>query len=170
MSSELRMQKGAATIYLTIILTSIVLGVAAGVHLIFTKQLQLVGGAGVSTLAFHAAEAGAERILRLDVCLIIEQESNRHTCIVEASDIDSSNIPNSCDDPYEPEDEQPCRTGVVDEMNVLPAAERTLANGARYDFSIRAPSGDCEGNLVWGYCATSKGSFRNTIRTVEIIR
>jgi len=60
--------------------------------------------------------------------------------------------------------------GVGEEMNLLPEAERTLDNGAQYDFAIEDPGGDCEGNNDWGYCATSTGSFEGVVRRVEIVR
>ncbi|OHA74105.1 MAG: hypothetical protein A2940_00430 [Candidatus Wildermuthbacteria bacterium RIFCSPLOWO2_01_FULL_48_29] len=165
----LKEEKGI-TIYLVLIVLVVTLGASLGLSSIFLRQLRLVGGVGVSMPAYHAAEAGAERLLRLDTCLIMEDETERLTCIEEVSGIDNADIPADCEGAGEPGDERDCRTGVVEEMNLLPEAERTLDNGAQYDFAIEDPGGDCEGNNDWGYCATSTGSFEGVVRRVEIVR
>lgn len=55
-------QKGSA-IYFAVIVTTILVGIAFGLSTLLLGGIDALQGSGRSILAFHAAEAGAERIL-----------------------------------------------------------------------------------------------------------
>jgi hypothetical protein len=162
-------EKGAITLYLAVVFLFIIVGVSAGVNLLFFDQVKLVRSVGASTLAFHAAEAGAERILRLDACLILENEPNRLSCIVGASGVEDANIINECRGSalLSGSDEKECREGILE---LVSNSVRQLSNGTSYTYSIRDAGEDCEGNTTWGYCATATGLFGDTVRRIEIVR
>lgn len=56
------MQKGI-TLYLSVVIMTIVLAIALGISTIFLGQVSVMRGMGYSVLAFYAADAGIERIL-----------------------------------------------------------------------------------------------------------
>ena len=56
-------QQGAISIFLSVLLLSVILLIALGVSSLMIAQLKMSGQVGYSVVAFYAAEAGAERCL-----------------------------------------------------------------------------------------------------------
>ncbi|MDI6602946.1 MAG: hypothetical protein QME57_02375 [Patescibacteria group bacterium] len=56
-------QKGETAIFLAIVILSIVLAVSLGISKLMIKQLKMTTEIGETTLAFYAADSGAEKCL-----------------------------------------------------------------------------------------------------------
>lgn len=165
-----RISERGVTLYLTIIILTIILVMTLGIGVIFVNQLKLVGDVGASMIAFHAGEAGIERVLRIDACLLITDKNSRVACVQEVSGIVESDMPADCKvlGALNNTQERGCRRDLVN--GPMKANEPHIVDNASYTLQIVDPSATCEGNPDWGYCGTSTGTFRNTQRRAEVVR
>ncbi len=56
-------QEGAVSIFLAVLLLSVLLVIGLGISVLMIRQIKMSGQAGRSVVAYYAAEAGAERCL-----------------------------------------------------------------------------------------------------------
>ncbi len=137
-------QKGVS-LFITLIITSIVLAIALGMSLILIGQLKITRQIGDSTKAFFAADAGMERALNMSI-----------------SDIAEINEPNFFGPSYGYKVEISCcqegmgncklsSTGISCPAGLTPSDECTNA-GAQY------------------FCYKSKGFYKKINRAIEIVR
>jgi len=66
-------QKGSISIYLSILLMSVLMVISSGISILILNQIKMSSQIGYSTISFYAAESGAERCL----CDI---RKNSHNC------------------------------------------------------------------------------------------
>jgi len=155
------MQKGVS-IFIVIVVMTILLGIALGLNAISVRQLRNLRDIGNSVIALYAADAGIERILRVDICISDPVEATRRDCIQTAID-DSGFIDADCEG--EPiTGEQLCREHAI---NAVDATDRVLGNSATYELGITAAGGGC---AATNYCGTSAGTFKEATRKIEILR
>ena len=152
-------QKGIS-IFIVLVVMTIVLGIALSVNSIFIRQLRDLQSIGDSVIALYAADTGIERILRVDICMIISDEAARLSCIATAI---NAVAPASCADPI---DEDQCREDAIAAIPA-PPLDRVLSNGASYELEITTTGGGC---TATNYCGTSRGIFEEATRKVEILR
>jgi len=137
-------QKGLS-LYLTVIIISIFLGVVLGMSVILFHQLKLIRGIGNSVIAFFAADTGIERALYdQHNCLLLTDTPNCATAYPPAPCKDDNNHDGYCD-------------GVADSYNtgVVTLGDPRLTYEVEF---ITVPSDGFR----------SKGSFCDTKRVIEI--
>lgn len=128
------------SLYLTLIILSLLLGIALAGSSLLIGQLGRLKSSGNSVLALYAADAGIERVLFIDNknCAGSPSVAERITCV---------------------------QAGI----NGLTVEDKTLANGATFELSIAAGgSGFCPAGK--NYCVKSKGVFKEATRTLRIAR
>lgn len=132
-------QQGVS-LYLTIIILSLLLGIALAGSSLLIGQLGRLKSSGDSILAFYAADAGIERALFIDNknCASSPSVAERITCVQAG-------------------------------MNGLTAGDKTLANGATFALEI-APGGSGSCPAGKNYCIKSKGVFKDATRALRISR
>jgi hypothetical protein len=135
-------QKGIS-LYITLILTSIILAIALGISLIFVGQLKMTREIGNSTKAFFAADAGMEQALNLDI-----------------STLANINEPDIFGTDY----------GYTVEIACCNPALHPII--CRIGGSVSCPIGlltddDCLGQY---FCYKSKGAYKDITRAIEIKR
>ena len=138
-------QKGVS-LYITLILTSIILAIALGISLVLVGQLKMTREIGDSTKAFFAADAGMEHALNLDIASLADiNEPNifgtDYGYIVEIT---------CCE-----EGVNQCKfsgAGISCPVTLLPASNECSKSGAQY------------------FCYKSKGTYKDITRAIEIKR
>jgi len=128
------------SLYLTLLLLSLVLGIALAGSSLLIGQLGRLKSSGNSVLAFYAADAGIERALFIDNknCALSSSVAERITC-------------------------------VQTQINSLTQQDKTLANNATFGLEIASGgSGFCPAGK--NYCIKSKGVFKDATRTLRISR
>lgn len=132
-------QKGVA-VYIAVLLTVVLLGIALGLSSAFLSQLDSLRGIGRSVLALNAADAGIERVLFIDTS----------SCISEDTITDRVNC---------------LKTAVAG----LSSGDKQLANGASYELLVEfGGEGTCPSNS--NYCASSTGTYSTVRRAIRISR
>lgn len=135
-------QKGIS-LYITLILTSIILAIALGMSLLFVGQLKMTREIGNSTKAFFAADAGMEQALNSDIAALV-----------------NINEPNIFGTDY----------GYTVEITCCnPALHPVIC---KVGVSLSCPIGlatddDCLGQY---FCYRSKGTYKDITRAIEIKR
>jgi len=156
----LHMSKKKATkgvsIFIVIVVMTILLGIALGLNAISVRQLRNLRDIGNSVIALYAADAGIERILRIDICMTTA------TSLIPKCIEDTINAPAPASCAY-PIVEINCRT---DAVMAIPALTRKLSNEAVYVLDID----DGGGCAAVNYCGTSAGTFKEATRKIEILR
>jgi len=161
-------EKGVS-IYITLIIMTALLGIGMGVSSILIRQVQTFKDVGDSVFAFYAADAGIERLLQVDTCIIEGDEAARLTCIQNTIE-DITFVDPACDDgvmPMEADDPDTCRENAI---AAIPAASLMLSNGSLYSFVIKKgnpPNVFCPGA---NYCGEVTGTFEQALRRIEISR
>jgi len=153
-------QRGVS-IFIVIVVMSVLLGIALGLNAIFVRQLKNLRGIGDSVIALYAADAGIERILRVDICMTDPVEAARLVCIADAI---NAAAPASCEGEPIPV-EQDCRKDAIADIP-SPPLDQVLGNTAEYMLEI-SDGGGC---AATNYCGTSAGTFKGATRKVEILR
>lgn len=171
-------EKGVA-LYLAIIVTFMILGIGLGISSLLVAQLQTTRSSGESLQAFYAADAGIERLQRIDRCFDIGVPggpAGRHVCLAQALETTVSGLPSDCKgggNPMDVPEKQPCRKKAF--AQIIEDGIKNNINNAFYSLckdaadpsncDIEDPVGDCTGSE---YCGKSSGTFRQTKRAVEI--
>jgi len=140
------LQKGrtieqGVSLYLAVIIMSILLAIVLGMSTILFYQLKMVGETGSSVVAFYAADTGIERAL-YDENNCLQMDSLSCGLILGCKiDVDGDGLCDGLGDKYDP-----------DEVSLG-------GSGAKYktQFVAGSPNG-----------FRSKGSFRKTKRAIEI--
>ena len=139
MSNTFNSEKGAA-VYISVLVTVILLGIALGLSAAFLSQIETLRGVGRAVLALNAADAGIERVLFIDTSTCVEEPdlASRITCI---------------------------KTAVA----ALNSGDRELSNGSTYELTVESGGeGSCPGSS--NYCASSVGIYVTVRRAIRITR
>lgn len=138
-------QKGIS-LYITLILTSIILAIALGMSLLLVGQLKMTKEIGNSTKAFYAADAGMEQALNLDIASL--------------ANIDESNI---FDTDYGYIVEITCCEEGVNQCKLSAASTPCPA-------ALLPASNECSNAGAQYFCYKSKGTYKDISRAIEIKR
>ena len=153
-------EKGVS-IYLAIMVMTILLGIGFGISALLINQLKVLRGIGDSVFAFYAADGGIERVLQVDTCMQKTVEADRLTCIRAAIENPAFDDPNCKGDPIT--NAGLCRKQAINLFT------RTLTNGASYSITIIDPGvGACPSGVT--YCGQASGAFKDAVRKIQISR
>ena len=132
--------EAGVSLYLAIIILSLLLGIALAGSSLLIGQLGRLKSSGNSVFAFYAADAGIERAVFIDNknCASFSSVEARITCV---------------------------QMGI----NGLTIQDKTLANGATFALEI-APGGSNFCPAGKNYCVRSKGLFQDATRALRISR
>lgn len=133
-------QKGIA-LYITLILTSIILAIALGMSLILVGQLKMTQEIGNSTKAFYAADAGMEMALNQNIDEIVANNNGDYAFV---------SLDGSADYGY---------LVTVYASNACGATCKSITVIPLVD--------DCGGQFL---CYKSKGTYKDITRAIEIKR
>ena len=159
-SNHMNFEKGVS-IYLAIMVMTILLGIGFGMSALLVGQFKVLRGIGESVFAFYAADGGIERVLQVDTCMGKTVEADRIACIRAAIDDTAFSDPNCNGSPITNAEE--CRRQA---MNLFAL---TLVNGSSYTISIVNPGvGACPSGIT--YCGQASGTFRQAVRKIQISR
>lgn len=144
-------QKGVS-LYLVIIAMAVVLAIVFGITTILLKQIKLVRGMEDSVMAYYAAETGLEEALK-DIIKDGAVDLPEYPHSVDLNENTSYEVKAVC-----------CRAGTgncvfgQEEGGSCPGLGYSCPEGMEEDDNCSAPS----------YCITSKGSYKNTERVIEV--
>jgi hypothetical protein len=155
-------QKGVA-VYIALVVMAALLAIGIGISSLVVRQAKTFQDIGDSVFAFYAADAGIERLLQVDTCMIEEDQAARLACIQNTIE-DAGFSDAHCDDggvPLEADDPTACRVSAIDGLGF------GLSNGSSYSFAIKPGGAPCSGT---NYCGESTGTFEQALRRIEISR
>lgn len=142
-------QKGVS-LYITLILTSIILAVALGISLLLVGQLKITREIGDSTKAFFAADAGMEQALNLS-----------YDAMLDSDNIDQLIQTNIFGDEYGYEVKISCckqDDGLCQLSDALPCPDSLSSTD------------ECTDTGANYFCYKSKGTYKGVSRAIEITR
>jgi len=161
LKNNMQSQKGVA-VYIAIVIMTALLAIALGISTLVQRQAQTAKDLGDSIFAFYAADAGIERLLQLDICLIEEDEGVRYACIYATITLPGWTDAGCDGNPIN--DSIVCREQAIANINPL---IQDLINGAKFTLVINPGGPPCPGA---NYCGESTGEFEGALRRIEISR
>ena len=139
------MQKGVS-LYITIVIMAILLAIVLGVSAILMNQIKIIRGIENSVIAFHAADTGIERVLKI---IMADDEVGLTGSYSETLDNNAS---------YNVEVKRCPSTDLNCNFYSLSACADTPPAGVLEDVNCVASR----------YCVKSKGAYKGSQRAVEI--